>query len=242
MKKPCGFTLIELLVVISIVSLLISILLPALAAARKSANNILCVNHQRQIYLGFTLYMQDNNGQHVRSWGNWHEGTNARGFWYNALLGHGYANGNRIVQNGGVGTNYLANFQILACPEDSPYTAWPTPLNDKPMGYAMLALPVRKYNATYGLGVKNDAIPYFYHKALLKPHLWPVFADASDELIYSLSNPDGTQTASNQYTARHFSSEDGQANIVHADGHFANVHYGNMNYTADALNEDTIYQ
>jgi prepilin-type N-terminal cleavage/methylation domain-containing protein len=242
MKKSRGFTLIELLVVISIVSLLISILLPALSSARKAARNILCVNQQRQLYLGFTLYMQDHNGQHVKSWGNWYEGTNARGFWYNALLGQGYGNGARIDKNGGAGANYLGNFQILACPEDSPYTAWPTTHNDKPMGYGMCALPVRKYNATYGLGVKCDAIPYFYHRALLKPHLWPIFADASDELIYSLNNPDGTQTESNQYTARHFSSDDGQANIVHADGHFANVHYGNFDYTADALNVSDIYQ
>jgi prepilin-type N-terminal cleavage/methylation domain-containing protein/prepilin-type processing-associated H-X9-DG protein len=54
-----AFTLIELLVVISIVSLLIAILLPALRSAREAAMSAKCLNNQRQVMLGFAMYLQD---------------------------------------------------------------------------------------------------------------------------------------------------------------------------------------
>ncbi len=56
-----AFTLIELLVVISIISILIAILLPALAKARLSARSIQCAAQEKQIALVLKLYADDND-------------------------------------------------------------------------------------------------------------------------------------------------------------------------------------
>ena len=70
MRRPNGFTLIELLVVISIIALLIAILLPALGAARRSAQLTQCLVNHRQIGLGLTGYATDNNGLYPESPGH----------------------------------------------------------------------------------------------------------------------------------------------------------------------------
>jgi|GEM_PF-2553776 len=57
-----GFTLIELLVVISVISLLVAILLPALAGARESARRIKCLSGVRQVGLFIRLYQDDSDG------------------------------------------------------------------------------------------------------------------------------------------------------------------------------------
>jgi prepilin-type N-terminal cleavage/methylation domain-containing protein len=54
-----GFTLIELLVVISIIAILVSILLPALAKARQATQLSQSLSNLRQITIGMNLYAAD---------------------------------------------------------------------------------------------------------------------------------------------------------------------------------------
>jgi prepilin-type N-terminal cleavage/methylation domain-containing protein len=62
-----GFTLVELLVVISIISVLMAILIPVLATARRQARMVLCIVNQRHIVNALSLYAVDNDDSYPES-------------------------------------------------------------------------------------------------------------------------------------------------------------------------------
>ena len=131
-KRPAAcllkaFTLIELLVVISIISILISILLPALAKSRESARTILCAINLKQCHLGFVNYMSDfkgtipaynTGGSSLCRWWNYKltqnpcEGSKLNGY-INAFLTSGY---HRYANPITLYSQYRAEAGILACP------------------------------------------------------------------------------------------------------------------------------
>ncbi len=94
-----GFTLIEFLVVVAIIGLLISVLLPALGKARKSASATACMAQLRGIAQGLVLYSVDHREYVIPSYNM--TGTSGAGVpldgWGPILDRDGYMDSNRTA-------------------------------------------------------------------------------------------------------------------------------------------------
>lgn len=102
-----AFTLVELLVVIAVVALLVSILLPALAAARRSGRAAVCLSQIRQLQTASFQYALDHNDRFI-----------------DAALAHGGLGDPRSAWPVTLST-YIGDALVLRSPgDDSPF--WPS--------------------------------------------------------------------------------------------------------------------
>lgn len=122
-----GFTLIELLVVVSIITLLIALLLPALGSARIAARTTLCLSQSRQTGIALLNFAADHSGRMAPAY-NWDtspsfppgsasRGNVPTGFWRLVRGGYLPASVEDISsQTGSLYTNVRYN-RVLQCPE-----------------------------------------------------------------------------------------------------------------------------
>lgn len=113
MKKRRGaFTLIELLVVIGVIAVLIAILLPALQQAREAAKRTVCSSNLRQVFLGFEMYRNANNG-HIPL-----RKLDGEQFWNHFLI----AGKSGLDSTGGMGSNpTYVSVKASVCPSNYSY-------------------------------------------------------------------------------------------------------------------------
>lgn len=122
-----AFTLIELLVVISIIALLIAILLPALGAARRTAEATQCKSNQRQIATGSINFSIDFKNHVPWNFSNymWDDRLGVGGYDGRSLtLTEGRANG---------GASDAGGAELYSCPSDGiARTITGTPMSYQP--------------------------------------------------------------------------------------------------------------
>ncbi len=91
-KRSIKFTLIELLVVVAIIGILASMLLPVLTKAKESGRRAVCISNQKQVYVAFYMYYDEQDGKlpisGSKGWNNnWRSGDYVSTFYWQSHEG-----------------------------------------------------------------------------------------------------------------------------------------------------------
>lgn len=249
-RNKRAFTLIELLVVISIISMLVAILLPALSAARDAAYSMVCLNNQRQIGMAIFTYANENNDYMVpakthEDWNTLPPGpndSNSKYMWPAVLIQKQYLPGDQAADSSG--------WSVFAC--DAAPNRRGTDTLDIPGWYTYFIS--YGYNANQ-IGASIDIMPSSDPATVYTPAkqfeiVAPVKKLLMIDCIDSIQGARGynrvAQSNGSGVAGRPDPRHRGAANIVWVDGHASALqapdptYYGSM-YSPDVLGNGGAY-
>ncbi len=209
-----GFTIIELLAVIAIISLIMSVTMPALSKARGTAKRLQCSDNMRQIRFAMDFYASDYNGYIVTSREMLfaHSEAEVKGIWHVILAPY--------VQHSQI-KDLLADTypELWRCPEDKdPY----------PMGF-------RGY--PHKIGMTSYALNGYYSPADERGQVVR-FGPGANLRFQQITNPSQCMLmAETSYCGQIYDAAHPNATLVNlrTDGHHRQTsgfyHAGSMNLT-----------
>jgi len=223
-----GFTLVELLVVISIISLLMSIMLPGLSNARELAKRVVCLSNLRHFHLIWLMYSQDNDDRLCSPDTLWTTDDHGIPIPEEDKGAHWVAegpvfNGNKIggteqALEEGVLWQYGATTKLYKCKSDSSEMLRSFSI---PISMGGKNLPTGYGRAFGSQGITRNSEKILFMDAEIDPGWnadWPLnkfWLNGPFKLSMSGSNPIWGQTNGQQIALRHNNG----SNFVFGDGH-----------------------
>ena len=224
-KHRLFFSLIELLIVVAIISILASLLLPALKSARDKAHAITCLSNMKQVGFGSAQYTGDNDDWLVPNWNgkdpSEYDGDRYERHWYGLLCGL-YKDPPNLVIAWNTPGPYGLTWGItgvaqpkrkgqFSCPAEPELLYWAKHKTDTHLNVFLHGGLIAKESMPGGLGRKANQI--------FSPSLAVSFSEGIDYNNYRvyLFGEDWNGAASGktiQYQRHH-----GRASFVFADGH-----------------------
>jgi prepilin-type N-terminal cleavage/methylation domain-containing protein/prepilin-type processing-associated H-X9-DG protein len=189
MRKIRGFTLVELLVVIGIIALLISILLPTLANARRSGNTVKCLSNIRQVGAALQMYAGDYRGAFPVCRQDPENGAAGATYYWIDLLTPYASRINSVVIGSNASASDQSEFQktvFFGCTEYDPRTDLTNPnlINAYP-GYGLTLHPYLKPGVARNVSETNCRWPGVY-----LGHYWKLgsVTSAAERMLATDSN------------------------------------------------------
>lgn len=210
-----ALSLVELLTVVAVVGVLVSVMLPSLAASRMQARRIVCLSNLRQIDVATQMYLNNNNDMYpVAQWSEQRDGIIYHYAWDFTTLKQPGLGGHVLDVVAGLVWQDKMVSQIQQCPVFKGAANW---FEDPHTGY--------NYNTSYIGHGQGESVPEPASRVHVRnPAATAIFGDgeysggANKFMRAPWPNP-GDQSYFGRYAGTQGFRHGGSTNVAFCDGH-----------------------